>query len=55
MKVKFLADVNLSAAIVEAALRLEASIDFKLTELLHLTVNLIRRSFRSQPNQADYW
>jgi len=29
MKIKFLADVNLSAAIVEAVLRLEPSIDFR--------------------------
>ena len=29
MKIKFLADVNLSAAVVEAVLRLEASIDFQ--------------------------
>ena len=29
MKIRFLADVNLSAAIVEGVLRLEASIDFQ--------------------------
>jgi len=29
MKIKFLADVNLSAAVVDAVLRLEASIDFQ--------------------------
>jgi predicted nuclease of predicted toxin-antitoxin system len=40
MKIKFLADVNLSAAIVEAVLRLEASIDFQT----HRITGLDRRA-----------
>ena len=40
MKIRFLADVNLSAAIVEGVLRLEASIDFQT----HKSAGLDRRS-----------
>jgi len=36
MKIRFLADVNLSAAIVEAVLRLEASIDFQTQRIAGL-------------------
>jgi predicted nuclease of predicted toxin-antitoxin system len=36
MKIKFLADVNLSAAIVEAVLRLEPSIDFQTHKIAGL-------------------
>ena len=36
MKIKFLADVNLSAAIVEAVLRLEVSIDFQTHKIAGL-------------------
>lgn len=36
MRIKFLADVNLSAAIVEAVLRLEASIDFQTHKIAAL-------------------